>query len=241
MIYAFVYPEKFEGDKGSKLMQLAKMSPDDMKVINNMQLLGGTTEIKKAKSGFSLKFDGQKTKHAARKDRAGEEEETWQLFRFYPVLEEIIENLNKGILPKNEYPSTNQSENVQDGSLGGSVRARRSSDVAPERKAPAHSMRTRRTPNWARPSYSDDGYSSDSVLKNACNDLKRMMGKRIFVFIVGGATRSELRACHKLTGKLKREIILGCTTLDDPPQYLTKLKMLSEKELRAAAEQQRFF
>ncbi|GLT51926.1 hypothetical protein SLA2020_252970 [Shorea laevis] len=231
MIYAFVYPEKFEGDKGSKLMQLARLSPDDMKVINNMRLLGGTTETKKATTGFSLKFDVQKTKHAARKDRTGEEE-TWQLFRFYPVVEELIENLSKGGLPKNEYSCVNQSSTIQDDSQDGCMRAKPA--AAPERKVPAHSVRSRRTANWARPHHSDDGYSSDSVLKSACTDHKRM-GKRIFIFIIGGATRSELRACHKLTGKLKREVILGCTTLDDPPQYIMKLKLLSEKELRENA------
>jgi syntaxin-binding protein 1 len=57
------------------------------------------------------------------------------------------------------------------------------------------------------------------------------MGQRIFVFIVGGATRSELRVCHKLTNKLKREVVLGSSSIDDPPQFLTKLKMLTVNEL----------
>ncbi|KAA8521922.1 hypothetical protein F0562_012764 [Nyssa sinensis] len=84
----------------------------------------------------------------------------------------------------------------------------------------------RRTATWARPRNSDDGYSSDSILRHASSDFKKM-GKRIFVFIVGGATRSELRVCHKLTTKLKREIVLGSTSLDDPPQFITKLKLMS--------------
>uniref|UniRef100_A0A7C8YWT7 Uncharacterized protein n=1 Tax=Opuntia streptacantha TaxID=393608 RepID=A0A7C8YWT7_OPUST len=46
------------------------------------------------------------------------------------------------------------------------------------------------------------------------------MGRRIFVFIVGGATRSELQACHKLTTKLKREVILGSSSIDDPAQFI---------------------
>ncbi|PKU59578.1 SNARE-interacting protein KEULE-like [Dendrobium catenatum] len=95
---------------------------------------------------------------------------------------------------------------------------------------PAHSMRSRRPATWARPRNSDDGYSSDSVLKYASNDFKTM-GQRIFVFIIGGATRSELRVVHKLTSKFKREIILGSTSIDDPAQFITKLKMLSTQEL----------
>ncbi|KAG6747987.1 hypothetical protein POTOM_047879 [Populus tomentosa] len=269
MIYACVYPEKFEGDKASKLMQvaaefslqqslhesdtntyngiisdecnamsycmslfLARLSNEDMKVVNNMKLLGGSSETKKTSGGFSLKFDNQKTKQAARKDRT-DEEETWQLFRFYPVLEELLEKLSKCELPKNEYSCMNDpSSTDQERTKRGSVRKSHASPApaVPERKAPAQSMRSRRTATWARTSNSDDGYSSDSVLKSAAREFKKM-GQRIFVFIIGGATRSELRACHKLTTKLGREIVLGCSSLDDPPQYITKLKLLSETEI----------
>lgn len=57
-----------------------------------------------------------------------------------------------------------------------------------------------------------------------------ILGKRIFVFIIGGATRSELRTVHKLTEKLKREVVLGSTSLDDPHQFITKLKLLGDVE-----------
>ncbi|KAF5466970.1 hypothetical protein F2P56_016847 [Juglans regia] len=86
MIYASVYPEKFVGDRGLKLMQLARLSREDMKVVNNMQLIGGSSDDKKTTGSFSLKFNTQKTKQATRKDRSNEEE-TWQLSRFYPMVE----------------------------------------------------------------------------------------------------------------------------------------------------------
>ncbi|CAL5211061.1 unnamed protein product [Lathyrus oleraceus] len=225
MIYASVYPEKFEGDKGLKLMQLAKLSPDDMKVISNMQLLAGSSTKKASAAGaFSLKFSNQKTTQAARKDRTDEEEETWSLFRFYPVVEELIESLNKGELPKGEYACKNEPIPVP---KGNSARNSKSTQIAPAPTAPPHSMRSRRTANWAKSRTSDDGYSSDSTLKNVAADFKKM-GKRIFVFIIGGATRSELRVCHKMTTKLRREVILGTTSMDDPSQYLTKLKLLCD-------------
>ncbi|CAI0385492.1 unnamed protein product [Linum tenue] len=233
MIYAFVYPEKFEGDKGTKLMQLAKLSEKEMQVVKNMQMLAGSSAApKKPKNNFSLKFDNAKTKHAARKDKTDDEEETWQLFRFFPVLEELIQKVNKGALPKDEYVCMNETAAKSGGSGEGSKAGSESTSNAgggPERRAPAHSKRSRRTPAWARQHHSDDGYSSDSVLKNAVLDPKNM-GQRIFVFIIGGATRSELRVCHKLTTKLQREVVLGCTSLDDPANYITKLSLLSEPE-----------
>ncbi|KAK4416000.1 protein transport Sec1a [Sesamum alatum] len=227
MIYAAVYPEKFEGDKALKLMQLAKLSDSDMKAVKNMKLIEGSDSRKASKGTFSLKFDSATRKHAARKDRTGGEEETWALFRFYPKIEELIENLSKGELSNDDYCCMNNTSPPSHGTQGttgaspsGSVRSGQSN---------AQSTRSRRTANWARSKSSDDGYSSDSVLRTAPCEFKKM-GQRIFVFVIGGATRSELRACHKLTAKLRREVVLGTTSFDDPPQYITKLKSLSGKE-----------
>ncbi|CAA0831490.1 SNARE-interacting protein KEULE [Striga hermonthica] len=223
MIYAAVYPEKFEDDKISKLMELARLSPDDMTAVYNMRLLEASPDTKKSSIvPFSLKFDVKKKKHAARKDRPGEEV-TWQLSRFYPIIEELIEKLSKGELPKQDYPCMNDPSPTFHGT----------SHAASERTAQVstpHSMRSRRTATWARPRNSDDGYSSDSILRHASSDFKKM-GRRIFVFIVGGATRSELRVCHKLSTKLQREIVLGSSSLDDPPQFITKLKLMTANEL----------
>ncbi|KAK3021183.1 hypothetical protein RJ639_045561 [Escallonia herrerae] len=220
LIYASVYPEKFEGDKASKLMQLAKLSREDVKAVKNMRMLEGSDSRKTSNGSFSLKFDAQKRKHAARKDRTGEEE-TWQLFRFYPMIEELIEKLSKGELPKNEYQCMNDPVPPAHKTTGSmeSLSLRTGQSAAP------HSMRSRRTATWARPRSSDDGYSSDSILRNACGDFKKM-GQRIFVFIIGGATRSELRVCHKLTTKLRREVVLGSSSIDDPTVYITVILLL---------------
>ncbi|KAI3449129.1 hypothetical protein Pfo_005794 [Paulownia fortunei] len=228
MIYATVYPEKFEGDKALKLMQLAKLSHADMKAVKNMKLIEGSDSTKASKGTFSLKFDSAKRKHASRKDRTGEEE-MWALFRFYPMIEELIEKLSKGELPKDEYHCMNNPSPSSHGTQGTSEASHAASVRAGQSTIP-YSMRSRRTATWARPRSSDDEYSSDSVLRTASSDFKKM-GQRIFVFIIGGATRSELRVCHKLTAKLRREVVLGTTSIDDPPQYITKLKLLSEKGL----------
>lgn len=31
----------------------------------------------------------------------------------------------------------------------------------------------------------------------------------------------QLRVCHKLTTRLRREIVLGSSSIEDPPQYIT--------------------
>ncbi|PKA47665.1 Protein transport Sec1a [Apostasia shenzhenica] len=242
MIYGCVYPEKFDGDKGVKLMQLAKMSTEDMNTVTNLKFLGGLDTKKTSGGSFSLKFDAQKKKHAARKERE-DEEEAWQLSRFYPMIEELIEKLNKGELSKNDYPFMNEPAPAKLEAPNTSAPTQRGCNQGP------HSMRSRRTPTWAKQRISDDGsskyaaltclqfgFNSDSVLRHASSDFKRM-GQRIFVFMIGGATRSELRVAHKLTGKLRREVVLGSSSLDDPPQFITKLKLLSSKEVSGNAKQ----
>ncbi|XP_039138227.1 SNARE-interacting protein KEULE-like [Dioscorea cayenensis subsp. rotundata] len=223
MVYAAIYPEKLAGEKVAKMMQLARLSRDEMDAVNNMRFLG-VPDTKKTSGGvFSLKFDVYKKRHGARKER-NDEEETWQLSRFYPMIEELIQKLTKDELPKHEYPCMNDPVPTIHGFAP-------SSSFRTAQPQSAYSMRSRRTAaTWARPRNSDDGYSSDSVLRHASSDLRKM-GQRIFVFIIGGATRSELRAVHKLSVKLKREIILGSTSIDDPSQFVTKLKNLNSDEL----------
>ncbi|PWA44801.1 sec1/munc18-like (SM) proteins superfamily [Artemisia annua] len=213
MIYVATHPEKFRSDKLAKLMELARLSSDDMKAVYNMKFLEGSSEAKKKSSCvFSLKMDARK---------------------------ELIEKLSNNELPKNDYPCINDSSPT----FHERAKSKSAEMVEPP---PAHSVRSRRTPTWARPRDSEDGNSSDhSILRHASSDIKKI-GRRIFVFIIGGATRSEylyvntenltlhslqLRVCHKLTTKLKREVVLCSSSLDDPQQFITKLKLMTANDI----------
>lgn len=47
---------------------------------------------------------------------------------------------------------------------------------------------------------------------------------RIMIYLLisfPGIFAYQLKVCHKLSTKLKREVILGSTSLDDPPQFIT--------------------
>jgi syntaxin-binding protein 1 len=43
----------------------------------------------------------------------------------------------------------------------------------------------------------------------------------IYCVVTSNVYFFQLRAAHTLTSKLKREIILGSSSLDDPPQFIT--------------------
>jgi syntaxin-binding protein 1 len=133
-----------------------------MIAVSNMRCLCGPDTKKSSGGGFTFKFDVHKKKHGLRKERTGEES-TWALSRFYPVLEDLIEKLSKGELPKDEYYCMNDpSPSFHGLPMSSSVR------TSPAHQ-PAHSMRSRRTGGtWARPRGSDDGYSRSVVETLRC-------------------------------------------------------------------------
>ncbi|RWW29721.1 hypothetical protein GW17_00005759 [Ensete ventricosum] len=173
------------------IFQLAQLSSDDMIAVNNMRYLGGSDTKKASGSGFSLKFDISKVTACAPK------------FMIIDLaLQELIEKLSNGNLPKDEYPCMNDPCPTFHGtSQNASVRTTHA------QPAQAHSVRSRPTATWARPRNSDDGYSrifficSDSILRHSSSDLRKM-GQRIFIFIIGGATRSEVAQCLPLHPEL---------------------------------------
>ncbi|KAL6214986.1 hypothetical protein ACLB2K_014418 [Fragaria x ananassa] len=139
MILAAIYPEQFEGEEVHKnLIKLAKLPPCDMAAVNNIKLLGGSSENRKSSSGiFFPKFDIT-TNRASRKERPSEE--PWQFSSFYPIIEELIEKLSKGELSKEEYPCLNDPKPTL--------------NHLPQ----AHSMRSRRTPTWRSVGFLEMGF-----------------------------------------------------------------------------------
>lgn len=85
--------------------------------------------------------------------------------------QELIEKLGKRELPKDDYPCMNEPSPT--------VHAKNQS-AAISQPPVAHSMRSRRTPTWARPRNSDDGYSRCCC----CSSLHRPIGFIICRFII---------------------------------------------------------
>lgn len=66
------------------------------------------------------------------------------------IIQELIEKVSKNELSKLDYPCLNDPSPTFHGTTYA---------VPVTHNPPAHSMRSRRTPTWARPRGSDDGYS----------------------------------------------------------------------------------
>ncbi|XP_024530401.1 SNARE-interacting protein KEULE [Selaginella moellendorffii] len=227
MIYAATHPEKLDESKKQQWMKLARLSDGDMAAVSNLEYLGLSVS-KKQSGGFALKFS--KNKNLYRKER-NQDEEVWKHSRFTPLLQELVEDMEKGKLSLEDYPYVKGPSEGTSGKSSSTGSSRL--PTAPPNSRPAQSMRTSKPGStWAsRPRASDDGYSSDSVLKSALSDPKMITGKRIFVFVVSGITHSELRAAHKLSSQLKREVVLGSTCIDDPHQFVAKVKTLNDMDI----------
>ena len=103
MTYVATHPEKLDNNRRMQWMKLAKLSAEDMNMINNLEYLGVAVSKRGAKSALS--FATKRKKRSIRKEHSAlEGEEQWQLSRFQPIVYDIFEDMLKGELSQDEYP-----------------------------------------------------------------------------------------------------------------------------------------
>jgi syntaxin-binding protein 1 len=51
-------------------------------------------------------------------------------------------------------------------------------------------------------------------------------GRRLIVFVIGGVTRSEMRAVHELSKRTGRDVLLGSTAVLKPAGFLSQLRSM---------------
>ena len=103
MTYVATHPEKLDNSRRMQWMKLAKLSAEDMNMINNLEYLGVAVSKRGAKSAFN--FSTKRKRRSIRKEHSAlEGEEQWQLSRFQPIVYDIFEDMLKGELSQDEYP-----------------------------------------------------------------------------------------------------------------------------------------
>lgn len=207
----------------------------------------------KDKGGFFSKK--AKPPKATRRKREEEGVEQYALNRFNPLLLDILEDLAAGRLSEQDFPyaryvpgvvcvclcvcacvrvhlggTTTTTSSVM-GSHPRSPRSyrmqlygrmhmygmRRQPSEDPGAAAQAASARTARSGlNWAR---RGQGEGSGTAT-----------GRRLVVFIIGGATHSEMRVVHRMAAQTGRDVILGSTSVETPHSFLEALYQVSSVE-----------
>lgn len=197
MTYVTTHPEKLDNSRRMQWMKLAKLTAEDMNMINNLEYLGVAVSKRGAKSALS--FASKKKKRSIRKEHgAVEGEEQWQLSRFQPIVYDIFEDMMKGELSQDEYPYVSPPS------------------VAPIRKNTQINVELSVRKN-----------RSTNVKNNVSLSDVSVQSKPFIVFIVGGMTRSELRVAHKMSSQFSSNLIIGSTSIDSPNAFLQQVNSMS--------------
>ncbi|KAG1681301.1 hypothetical protein FOA52_007347 [Chlamydomonas sp. UWO 241] len=205
MTYVGTHPEKCDIVKQKEWQLAGGLTDQQMCCVLNMAYLGvkvmkgvGPPDAKSAGSFFGKRPPTA----AALVERGGlrapkTTEDEYSLFRFEPLLRSIIEAAHNGKLSDDDYPY---------------IRA--PSAFASEASASAASQPKRQGAlNWAK--RDAGGGSAGAGSGNA--------SRRLIVFVLGGACRSEMRVVHEAATALGRDVLLASTSIESPASTMHAL------------------
>ena len=137
------------------------------------------------------------------------------------MLKGILEDLANGTLSMEDYPSVmpmpdQVSTPVASSKRGGSARSSARGSASSARKSGGVSSR------WSK--------SSSSDASRGGTGPTNFSGGRSIVFMVGGASFSELRVARQVSQATSREMVLGSTAFVSPKDFVSELELLGEEE-----------
>lgn len=225
MSYLATHPEKLDPVKKQQWAKLARLDAQDMDTVCNLAYLNVAVMKQpgsQASKGLSFGLRGPRKKKATYRKREGSEQYT--LARFDPVLLDVMEDAVAGKLNADEYPFVRgpNGDTADDYSLG---------DPATR----ATSARVNRSGVFGlrRGSEAVASGGSSSIYSQVTGAMAGLglggsgaAGRKLLVFVVGGVTRSEMRAVHELSRRTGREILLGSTAVLKPTGFLSQLRSI---------------
>ncbi|WIA41900.1 hypothetical protein OEZ86_009221 [Tetradesmus obliquus] len=230
MAYIATHPEKLDPVKRQQWQKLARLDDQDMAAVCNLAFLNVAVMKQPGAQpkGLSFGLKPKKAKKTYRRREGAAGQEQYALARFDPVLLDVCEEALGNKLSQDEYPY---------------VRA--PADGAPEefeatRIASARANRS--AISWAR----KDNASTTSPGSTTAGSISSMLqglglgggaaaaasgsgasgGRRLIVFVIGGVTRSEMRAVHELSKRSGRDVLLGSTAVLKPGGFLSQLRSM---------------
>eukprot|EP00879_Flechtneria_rotunda_P003010 GHRR01003228.1.p1 GENE.GHRR01003228.1~~GHRR01003228.1.p1 ORF type:complete len:663 (+),score=201.56 GHRR01003228.1:278-2266(+) len=228
MAYLATHPEKLDAAKRQEWQQKARLDGQDMAAMCNLAFLNVAVMNKQStqSKGLSFGFKPKKKKATYRK-REGRGEEQYTLSRFDPMLLDVVEDAIGNKLSQEEYPYVRAPEETDDFSSNEAVRI-------------ASARTNRSTISWARKgSAGPDAGSGGSMIGSGMlgsvtgalqglglSSTSQGQGKRLIVFVIGGVTRSEMRAVHEVAKKTGKDVLLGSTVIIKPSGFLSQLRSM---------------
>lgn len=93
-----------------------------------------------------------------------------------------------------------------------------SQDATPTAGSSARTVRT--TGAWAR----------KGLAGSPEKEVAPQKGRRLFCFVVGGLTYSEIRTAHKLSARLGRDVFVGGTSVESPHNFMSHVLELASMD-----------
>ncbi|KAJ3201238.1 vacuolar sorting protein VPS33/slp1 [Entophlyctis luteolus] len=234
-----------------RLLDAAKLSLEDSQAITNLGLLGVRLSLNQEKTQKLVKdkytYYGRVAEKRKKKKKKNDSELPYDLSRFVTMLKYILEDQLAGTLDTQLYPwiiaPTNEDPSAQAKASGSSQKPSKAAAALqplPSAGNP-YSLRTTRA-SWAVKTKTTGGDIAGGLLSGGVsgggatgqeNDLRKN-GSRTVVFIMGGATFSEIRACYEIIKEYKRDVILGSTSIINATQFINVMKKIHIKDDKRA-------
>jgi len=203
MLYSITKGNKEYRDK---LVELAKLGDGEKNALYNATTLKPPSTFSFGKLFSSIFNNKQKN-----------QEIDFTLSRYVPIVKELCEDILKGTLSEKEYkyvespPNSFKIESVSSGKK----------EVKEEKKE-VKSSRFGNAPEWNLVSNNNTNLVGNTETKNT--DYK------LFVFVIGGITYSEMRSCYELQNEYGIDVMFGGTSILTPKDYVYKLAVVENKK-----------
>ena len=187
-----------EGIKDSDrraMMEIASVPVAKEVAIANMHFLGVKLTKTKAK----------KPHKRSKKSKKRQDDVSFDLSRYQPLLRTIMESACDGTLSTDEWPYVKEAPPPGEGS------------------PVAKKMSVRKTaPKWSIRSDKKEATDAEGSSKPEYDSSRG----RIIMFVAGGAALSEVRSAYEVSLRYNREVILGATHIIEPDQFVADLASL---------------
>jgi len=145
----------------------------------------------------------------------------FQLSRYVPALKELCEEILKGQIVDKDYPYTNKPPNNF-----------KIDQVISSKKIEIEVKKTETTTGIKVPSrFTDEPSWQLTPRKEEDTTTTIKKGEyKLFIFVIGGVTYSEIRTAYELQHDYNIEVIIGGTSIISPKSFVEKLSKIEPKQ-----------
>ncbi|CAO3622659.1 unnamed protein product [Cunninghamella blakesleeana] len=191
-----------EDDK-RKLIEHTQLGREYRDAINNLSLLGIQVTKKRRAPG-----EKSSRKKFLRRRANRDDDQPYELSRYVPVIKKTMDAFLTNQLDSQQFIYTRESDMEDFDTRGQSLRNQPGN-------VPASGVSLRTT----KPTWKKNGPGGGPGQRNN-------RGAKLILFVVGGATYSEIRSAYEMAELYNRDVFIGTTEILKPKKYIENLSQL---------------